>query len=113
MAYWNWRAVFRHMAEGSALINCGRGQHLNPHDVRQALGQRAVARRLARCVRTGAVARRFAAVWHTPGVWVTPHSGASGRAPSLSHRPASGADNVSRLSAGLGLNNLVDPELGY
>jgi len=49
-------------------------------------------------------------LWHTPGVWVTPHMASAASDLCIARQVA---DNVSRLSAGLELNNLVDPELGY
>ncbi|GLO03102.1 2-hydroxyacid dehydrogenase [Pseudomonas putida] len=102
-------AVFRHMAEGSALINCGRGQHLNPHDLRQALASGQLRGALLDVFEQEPLPAD-SPLWHTPGVWVTPHMASAASDLCIARQVA---DNVSRLSAGLGLNNLVDPELGY
>jgi len=102
-------AVFRHMAEGSALINCGRGQHLNPHDLRQALASGQLRGALLDVFEQEPLPAD-SPLWHTPGVWVTPHMASAASDLCIARQVA---DNVSRLSAGLALNNLVDPELGY
>ena len=102
-------AVFQHMAEGSALINCGRGQHLNPGDLRQALASGQLRGALLDVFEQEPLPAD-SPLWHTPGVWVTPHMASAASDLCIARQVA---DNVSRLSAGLGLNNLVDPELGY
>ncbi|MCE7762753.1 glyoxylate/hydroxypyruvate reductase A [Pseudomonas putida] len=102
-------AVFRHMAEGSALINCGRGQHLNPDDLRQALASGQLRGALLDVFEQEPLPAD-SPLWHTPGVWVTPHMASAASDLCIARQVA---DNVSRLSAGLELNNLVDPELGY
>lgn len=101
--------VFRQMAEGSAVINCGRGQHLNPDDLHQALASGQLR---------GALLDVFdqeplpvgSPLWHTPGIWVTPHMASAASELCIAQQVS---DNVSRLTAGLELNNLVDPDLGY
>lgn len=102
-------AVFRHMAEGSALINCGRGQHLNPDDLRQALASGQLRGALLDVFEQEPLPAD-SPLWHTPGVWVTPHMASAASDLCIARQVA---DNVSRLNAGLELNNLVDPELGY
>lgn len=101
--------VFEHMAHGAALINCGRGQHLNQADLRLALASGQLR---------GALLDVFeqeplpgdSALWHTPGVWVTPHMASAASDLCIAQQVA---ENVARLEAGRALNNLVDPELGY
>jgi len=103
------REVFQYMARGSALINCGRGQHLNHPDLQQALASGQLR---------GALLDVFeqeplpvdSPLWRTPGVWVTPHMASAASDQCIAQQVA---DNVSRLAAGLALNNLVDPEQGY
>ncbi|MBD8573054.1 glyoxylate/hydroxypyruvate reductase A [Pseudomonas syringae] len=103
------QALFQSMAKGSAVINCGRGQHLNTHDLRQALASGQLR---------GALLDVFeheplpadSPLWHTPGVWVTPHMASAASDRCIARQVA---DNVSRLAAGLELNNPVDPERGY
>ena len=103
------RKVFEHMAQGSALINCGRGQHLDQQDLRQALASGQLR---------GALLDVFeeeplpvdSTLWHTPGVWVTPHMASAASDVCIAQQVA---ENVSRLEQGLELNNLVDPEQGY
>lgn len=101
--------VFQHMAHGSALINCGRGQHLNHADLHHALTHGQLR---------GALLDVFeqeplpgdSPLWHTPGVWVTPHMASAASDPCIAQQVP---DNVSRLDAGLALNNRVDATLGY
>ncbi len=101
--------VFQCMARGSALINCGRGQHLNVSDLQQALASGQLR---------GALLDVFeqeplpgdSPLWHTPGVWVTPHMASAASDLCIARQVA---DNVARLAQGLELNNRVNPELGY
>lgn len=102
-------AVFRHMAKGSGLINCGRGQHLNAEDLRQALASGQLRGALLDVFEQEPLPAD-SPLWHTPGVWVTPHMASAASDLCIAQQVA---DNVSRLAAGLELNNLVDPELGY
>ncbi|QCI13217.1 glyoxylate/hydroxypyruvate reductase A [Pseudomonas putida] len=101
--------VFRHMATGSALINCGRGQHLDADDLREALASGQLRGALLDVFEQEPLPAE-SPLWHTPGVWVTPHMASAASDLCIAQQVA---DNVSRLSAGLALNNLVDPELGY
>ncbi|KTT35741.1 2-hydroxyacid dehydrogenase [Pseudomonas oryzihabitans] len=101
--------VFRQLALGGALINCGRGQHLNLGDLREALACGQLR---------GALLDVFEQeplpadswLWRTPGIWVTPHMASSAADACIARQVA---DNVARLDVGLELNNQVDPELGY
>lgn len=103
------KELFQCMAKGSALINCGRGQHLNANDLQQALASGQLR---------GALLDVFEAeplpsdslLWRTPGVWVTPHMASAASDLCIARQVA---DNVSRMAQGLELNNLVNPELGY
>lgn len=101
--------VFQQMAAGSALINCGRGQHLNQQALQAALDSGQLRGALLDVFEREPLPAD-SPLWCTPGIWVTPHmaSAASDRCIALQV-----ADNVARLEAGLALNNQVDPELGY
>ncbi|MBJ9975170.1 glyoxylate/hydroxypyruvate reductase A [Pseudomonas sp. S75] len=103
------QAVFRHMAKGSGLINCGRGQHLEADDLRQALASGRLRGALLDVFEREPLPAD-SPLWHTPGVWVTPHMASAASDRCIAQQVA---DNVSRLAAGLELNNRVDPELGY
>ena len=103
------REVFQRMAEGGALINCGRGQHLNKPDLCQALADGQLR---------GALLDVFdqeplpvdSPLWRTPGVWVTPHMASAASDSCIAQQVA---ENVSRLEAGQALSNRVNTELGY
>lgn len=103
------REVFRHMAPGSALINCGRGQHLNHPDLQQALASGQLRGALLDVFEQEPLPAD-SPLWRTPGVWVTPHMASAASDLCIARQVS---DNVARLSAGLTLNNLVDPEQGY
>ncbi|NIF28262.1 glyoxylate/hydroxypyruvate reductase A [Pantoea sp. Tr-811] len=102
-------AVFHHMADGSALINCGRGQHLDAEHLRQALASGKLRGALLDVFEQEPLPAD-APLWHMPGVWVTPHMASAASDLCIARQVA---DNVSRLAAGLELNNRVDAELGY
>lgn len=101
--------VFRHMARGSAVINCGRGQHLAPDDLQQALASGQLRGALLDVFEQEPLPAD-SPLWHMPGVWVTPHMASAASDKCIAQQVA---DNTARLAAGLELNNLVDPELGY
>ncbi|RWU21662.1 glyoxylate/hydroxypyruvate reductase A [Pseudomonas alkylphenolica] len=103
------REVFQHLAPGAALINCGRGQHLNPADLSQALADGQLRGALLDVFEREPLPAD-SPLWRTPGVWVTPHMASAASDSCIAQQVA---ENVSRLTAGLALNNLVDPELGY
>ncbi|UZE03850.1 2-hydroxyacid dehydrogenase [Pseudomonas corrugata] len=101
--------VFQYMARGSALINCGRGQHLNQLDLQQALASGQLRGALLDVFEQEPLPAD-SPLWHTPGVWVTPHMASAASDQCIAQQVA---DNVSRLTAGLALKNLVDPIQGY
>ncbi len=103
------REVFQYMARGSALINCGRGQHLNQLELQQALASGQLRGALLDVFEQEPLPTD-SPLWHTPGVWVTPHMASAASDQCIAQQVA---DNVSRLTVGLALNNLVDPEQGY
>lgn len=101
--------VFERMAHGSALINCGRGQHLNQADLRQALASGQLRGALLDVFEQEPLPAD-SPLWHTPGVWVTPHMASAASDQCIAQQVA---QNVSRLNAGQALINRIDPELGY
>ncbi|XVN19702.1 glyoxylate/hydroxypyruvate reductase A [Pseudomonas corrugata] len=101
--------VFQYMARGSALINCGRGQHLNQLDLQEALASGQLRGALLDVFEQEPLPAD-SPLWHTPGVWVTPHMASAASDQCIAQQVA---DNVSRLTAGLALKNLVDPIQGY
>ncbi|MEE1924133.1 glyoxylate/hydroxypyruvate reductase A [Pseudomonas sp. 148P] len=102
-------AVFQRMARGSALINCGRGQHLDADHLRQALADGQLRGALLDVFEQEPLPAD-SPLWHTPGVWITPHMASAASDRCIARQVA---DNVARLANGLALNNLVDPALGY
>ncbi len=101
--------VFQCMAKGSALINCGRGQHLNADDLQQALAGGQLRGALLDVFEQEPLPAD-SLLWRTPGVWVTPHMASAASDLCIARQVA---DNVQRLAQGLELNNRVNPELGY
>ncbi|MBC3475809.1 2-hydroxyacid dehydrogenase [Pseudomonas taiwanensis] len=101
--------VFRHMARGSALINCGRGQHLDADGLGQALASGQLRGALLDVFEQEPLPAD-SPLWHTPGVWVTPHMASAASDRCIAEQVA---ENMTRLANGAELNNLVDPELGY
>ncbi|WP_295476104.1 glyoxylate/hydroxypyruvate reductase A [uncultured Pseudomonas sp.] len=103
------RQVFACLAPGAALINAGRGQHVNEADLQAALATGQLRGALLDVFEREPLPAD-AALWHTPGVWVTPHMASAASDACIASQVAA---NVGRLEAGLALNNRVDPELGY
>ena len=101
--------IFQCMARGSALINCGRGQHLNSNDLQQALASGQLRGALLDVFEEEPLPAD-SLLWRTPGVWVTPHMASAASDLCIAQQVA---DNVLRLAQGLELNNLANPELGY
>lgn len=103
------RDLFCRLPTGAALIQCGRGGHLNTADLLEALSNGKLR---------GAVLDVFDheplpandILWRTPGVVLTPHI--------ASHAPletvvAQILDNAARLRNGLPLLNEIDKQRGY
>ncbi|MDQ0654949.1 2-hydroxyacid dehydrogenase [Pseudomonas cedrina] len=101
--------VFQCMAKGSALINCGRGQHLNLNDLQHVLASGQLRGALLDVFEQEPLPAD-SLLWRMPGVWVTPHMASAASDLCIARQVA---DNVLRLAQGLELNNRVNPELGY
>lgn len=103
------RQAFEHLANGAALVNVGRGGHLNIEDLRQAL---------ARGKLRGALLDVFEQeplpadhpLWKTPGVTITPHMASAASHDCIADQIA---ENFRRLNAGEPLLNSADRLLGY
>uniref|UniRef100_UPI000D34B334 2-hydroxyacid dehydrogenase n=1 Tax=unclassified Variovorax TaxID=663243 RepID=UPI000D34B334 len=101
--------TFAAMPEGSALIHCGRGEHLVEADLRAALDSGRLR---------GAVIDVFEheplppdnPLWQAPGVVVTPHMATMAAFDVVA---AQIARNVAQLRAGAPLFNQVDMARGY
>lgn len=103
------RQTFEHLANGAALVNVGRGGHLNIEDLQQAL---------ARGKLRGALLDVFEqeplpadhSLWKTPGVTITPHMASAASHDCIAEQIA---ENFRRLNAGEPLLNSADRLLGY
>lgn len=103
------RELFGHMAQGAALINCGRGEHLVEADLLDALASGQLRGALLDVFASEPL-HRDSPLWQAPGVWITPHMASAASDACIARQIA---DNLQRLRAGLPLNHQVDPELGY
>ncbi len=101
--------VFARMAEGAALVNCGRGEHVDESHLLEALASGQLRGALLDVFAEEPL-RKASPLWHAPGVWVTPHMASAASDACIASQIA---DNLERLNAGLPLNNQVDAELGY
>jgi len=103
------RQTFERLANGAALVNVGRGGHLNIEDLQQAL---------ARGKLRGALLDVFEQeplpadhpLWKTPGVTITPHMASAASHDCIAEQIA---ENFRRLNAGEPLLNSADRLLGY
>ncbi|MGF0241057.1 2-hydroxyacid dehydrogenase [Rhodococcus sp. IEGM1300] len=103
------RSTFERLANGAALINCGRGGHLNIDDLEQALA----------CAKLrGALLDVFDheplptehRLWTMPGVTITPHMASAASHDCIAEQVA---ENFRRLNIGEPLLNCADRALGY
>jgi glyoxylate/hydroxypyruvate reductase A len=102
-------ATFEHLANGAAIVNCGRGGHLNIDDLEHAL---------TRGKLRGAVLDVFEQeplpiehrLWTMPGVTITPHMASAASHDCIAEQVA---ENFRRLNAGEPLLNSADRTLGY
>jgi glyoxylate/hydroxypyruvate reductase A len=103
------RSTFERLANGAALINCGRGGHLNIDDLEQALA----------CAKLrGALLDVFDheplptghRLWTMPGVTITPHMASAASHDCIAEQVA---ENFRRLNMGESLLNCADRALGY
>lgn len=103
------RETLAALPPGAALVHCGRGEHLVPQDLVQALDSGRLR---------GAIVDVFPEeplpasdpLWHTPGLWVTPHM-ATLASPNVIVEQI--LENARRLEAGQPLLRQVDVGKGY
>jgi len=101
--------TFQALAPGAAVINCGRGQHLQVDDLISAVNSGRLR---------GAVLDVFdkeplpldSRLWSTPGIIVTPHMASCASHDCIAQQVA---ENARRLACAEPLLNRVDPALGY
>ncbi|WP_188983404.1 2-hydroxyacid dehydrogenase [Pseudomonas matsuisoli] len=101
--------VFDRLAPGAALINCGRGGHVNEAHLLEALDRGRLRGALLDVFEQEPLSVD-SPLWRCPQVWITPHMASAASDACIATQVA---ENVRRLGAGLPLNNLVDPALGY
>ncbi|WDY60150.1 2-hydroxyacid dehydrogenase [Pseudomonas sp. PSKL.D1] len=103
------RDTFHALAPGAAVINCGRGQHLQADDLIHAVESGRLR---------GAVLDVFEKeplpldnrLWATPGIIITPHMASCASHDCIAQQVA---ENARRLACKEPLLNRVDPALGY
>lgn len=101
--------LFARLPQGAALINCGRGKHLNGDDLLAGIGSHHLR---------GAILDVFPQeplppnhpLWNTPGVVITPHMASAAPIQAIATQIA---DNARRLHEGRELLNKVNREMGY
>lgn len=102
-------ATFERLASGAALVNCGRGGHLNIDDLEQAL-QRGQLRGALLDVFEQEPLPEDHRLWTMPGVTITPHMASAASHDCIAEQVA---ENFRRLNAGEPLLNCADRVLGY
>ncbi|MFJ4195678.1 2-hydroxyacid dehydrogenase [Pseudomonas sp. NPDC089534] len=103
------RRTFERLADGAALVNVGRGAHLNADDLQQALADGKLRGALLDVFEREPLPADHP-LWTTPGVTVTPHMASAASHDCIAEQIA---ENVRRLNAGEPLLNSADRLLGY
>lgn len=103
------QATFDQLANGAALINCGRGGHLDIDDLEHAL-QRGKLRGALLDVFEQEPLPADHRLWTMPGVTITPHMASAASHDCIAEQVA---ENFRRLNAGEPLINNADRLLGY
>lgn len=101
--------TFEALAPGAAVVNCGRGQHVQVDELIAAVESGRLR---------GALLDVFekeplpldSRLWTTPGIAITPHMASAASHDCIAQQIA---ENARRLSQGLPLLNPVDTRLGY
>lgn len=102
-------ATFERLANGAALVNCGRGGHLNIDDLEQALKRGQLRGALLDVFEQEPLPCDHP-LWTMPGVTITPHMASAASHDCIAEQVA---ENVRRLNAGEPLLNCADRLLGY
>ncbi|AOE85509.1 2-hydroxyacid dehydrogenase [Pseudomonas sp. TCU-HL1] len=103
------RQTFEALAPGAAVVNCGRGQHVQVDELIAAVESGRLR---------GALLDVFekeplpldSRLWTTPGIIITPHMASAASHDCIAQQIA---ENARRLDRGQPLLNLVDTHLGY
>lgn len=102
-------ATFNRLADGAALVNCGRGAHLNIDDLACALAQGKLRGALLDVFEQEPLPADHR-LWTLPGVTITPHMASVASYDCIAEQVA---ENFRRLNAGQPLLNCADRALGY
>ena len=103
------QTTFEHLATGAALVNVGRGAHLNIEDLQQAL-QTGKLRGAILDVFDQEPLPSDHPLWTTAGVTITPHMASAASHNCIAEQIA---ENFRRLNSGEELLNSADRTLGY
>jgi len=103
------RQTFERLANGAALVNVGRGGHLNIEDLQQALVRGKLRGALLDVFEQEPLPADHP-LWKTPGVTITPHMASAASHDCIAEQIA---ENFRRLNAGEPLLNSADRLLGY
>lgn len=103
------RDTFERLANGAALVNCGRGGHLNIDDLEQALERGQLRGALLDVFEQEPLPAEHR-LWTMPGVTITPHMASAASHDCIAEQVA---ENFRRLNAGEPLLNCADRLLGY
>jgi glyoxylate/hydroxypyruvate reductase A len=101
--------TFERLANGAALINVGRGAHLNIEDLQQALKQGKLRGAMLDVFEQEPLPAEHP-LWKTPGVTITPHMASAASHDCIAEQIA---ENFRRLNSGEPLLNSADRQLGY
>ncbi|PYY68124.1 glyoxylate/hydroxypyruvate reductase A [Pseudomonas jessenii] len=103
------RATFGQLANGAALVNCGRGAHLNIDDLERALAKGQLRGALLDVFEQEPLPADHR-LWTMPGVTITPHMASAASHDCIAEQVA---ENFRRLNASEALLNCADRLLGY
>jgi glyoxylate/hydroxypyruvate reductase A len=103
------QATFDRLANGAALVNCGRGGHLNIDDLEQALKRGQLRGALLDVFEQEPLPIDHK-LWTMPGVTITPHMASAASHDCIAEQVA---ENFRRLNSGEQLLNCADRLLGY
>ena len=103
------KATFERLADGAALVNCGRGAHLDIDDLEQALAEGKLRGALLDVFEQEPLPADHR-LWTLPGVTITPHMASVASYDCIAEQVA---ENFRRLNIGEPLLNCADRELGY
>ncbi|WP_445177592.1 2-hydroxyacid dehydrogenase [Pseudomonas sp. McL0111] len=101
--------TFERLANGAALVNVGRGAHLNIEDLQQALKQGKLRGAMLDVFEQEPLPAEHP-LWKTPGVTITPHMASAASHDCIAEQIT---ENFRRLNSGESLLNSADRQLGY